>query len=212
MSAINHIKGTTTSSPLKIICLNEKVQLFIKLLQIVNVMLLVTAVSYITSSSPPTNPELFEAILPYNETKSYNNNIHKKNDINPYPNWCPDAICAKRMHCKPCKRRYLFILSQGRSGSTTLKNMINLLPSIRIRGEFSRNRFFTPMAKVFSTFDMNSHNKSTIATATTTTTSDQQKQQFTHYEYKDNHLMCAAQSFIEELGKIKMKCFIVYPV
>jgi len=50
-------------------------------------------------------------------------------------NWCPNTVCTNIGKCRPCDKHFLFILAQGRSGSTTLKNMINLLPGIRINGE-----------------------------------------------------------------------------
>jgi len=50
-------------------------------------------------------------------------------------NWCPNIVCTNIGKCRPCDKHFLFILAQGRSGSTTLKNMINLLPGIRIGGE-----------------------------------------------------------------------------
>eukprot|EP00542_Grammatophora_oceanica_P018471 CAMPEP_0194033052 /NCGR_PEP_ID=MMETSP0009_2-20130614/5862_1 /TAXON_ID=210454 /ORGANISM="Grammatophora oceanica, Strain CCMP 410" /LENGTH=296 /DNA_ID=CAMNT_0038673661 /DNA_START=38 /DNA_END=925 /DNA_ORIENTATION=- len=49
--------------------------------------------------------------------------------------WCPDATCVNTDLCEPCKRRYLIILATGRSGSTTLMNMIGKLPGIRMAGE-----------------------------------------------------------------------------
>jgi len=55
--------------------------------------------------------------------------------LNPHEDWCPNVSCNTGVTCEPCKRRFLFILAQGRSGSTTLKNMVNLLPGVRLSGE-----------------------------------------------------------------------------
>lgn len=49
--------------------------------------------------------------------------------------WCPEVVCKNTGNCHPCKRKWLFIIAQGRSGSTTMKNMINLLPGVRLNGE-----------------------------------------------------------------------------
>lgn len=54
---------------------------------------------------------------------------------NPHPQWCPGAVCSSSQFCRTCQRRFLFIITQGRAGSTTMKNMLNLLPGIRISGE-----------------------------------------------------------------------------
>jgi len=49
--------------------------------------------------------------------------------------WCPEVVCKNTANCHPCARKWLFIIAQGRSGSTTMKNMINLLPGVRLNGE-----------------------------------------------------------------------------
>ena len=49
--------------------------------------------------------------------------------------WCPNAACEGTGLCEPCKNKYLFVLATGRSGSTTIMAMLNLLPGIRIAGE-----------------------------------------------------------------------------
>ena len=49
--------------------------------------------------------------------------------------WCPDEVCKDTEDCRPCDQRFLFIIAQGRSGSTTLKNMVNMLPGVRLNGE-----------------------------------------------------------------------------
>ncbi len=58
------------------------------------------------------------------------------NNTNPHAkSWCPYALCRNSPLCTPCNRRYLFIITNGRSGSTTLLKMLNLLPGIRLSGE-----------------------------------------------------------------------------
>ncbi|KAL7570806.1 hypothetical protein ACA910_018877 [Epithemia clementina (nom. ined.)] len=49
--------------------------------------------------------------------------------------WCPDAVCDVTALCHPCRRRYLVILATGRSGSTTLQEMLHSLPGVRLSGE-----------------------------------------------------------------------------
>lgn len=57
------------------------------------------------------------------------------NNTNPHDAWCPYAKCRNSPSCAPCNRKYLFIVANGRSGSTTLLKMLNLLPGIRLSGE-----------------------------------------------------------------------------
>eukprot|EP00557_Chaetoceros_sp_GSL56_P013236 CAMPEP_0176483664 /NCGR_PEP_ID=MMETSP0200_2-20121128/4039_1 /TAXON_ID=947934 /ORGANISM="Chaetoceros sp., Strain GSL56" /LENGTH=375 /DNA_ID=CAMNT_0017880081 /DNA_START=234 /DNA_END=1364 /DNA_ORIENTATION=- len=64
------------------------------------------------------------------------------NETNPYSSsWCPRATCHNSPLCAPCIRRFLFILSTGRSGSTSLLKMMNKLPNIQLSGE-NRNELF----------------------------------------------------------------------
>ena len=64
------------------------------------------------------------------------------NTSNPFQNsWCPEATCNNSPVCAPCKRRFLFIVSTGRSGSTTLLRMMNMLPNVRLSGENSNELF-----------------------------------------------------------------------
>ncbi len=58
------------------------------------------------------------------------------NRTNPHiDSWCPNAKCFNSPMCTPCNRRFLFIVTTGRSGSTTLLKMFNLLPNVRRSGE-----------------------------------------------------------------------------
>jgi hypothetical protein len=49
--------------------------------------------------------------------------------------WCPNANCTGTPICYPCQRRWLIIVTTGRSASTTLTEMIDRLPGIRMTGE-----------------------------------------------------------------------------
>jgi len=57
------------------------------------------------------------------------------NTVNPNMHWCPKATCNNSPMCEPCKRKFLIVIATGRSGSTTLTNMIDLLPGVRMAGE-----------------------------------------------------------------------------
>jgi len=103
---------------------------------------------------------------------------------NPHSQWCPNVVCKDDSFCKPCKRRYLFIIAQGRSGSTTLKNMINFLPGVRIRGEIG-NTFYN-MKRVF--MEDKSHN-----------VGGSYRGSHGHHIYRETYMSCAAQSFIETI-------------
>lgn len=54
-----------------------------------------------------------------------------------HPSWCPNATCKNSARCHPCQRRFLILLAEGRSGSTTLTYMMDSLPGIRMSGENS---------------------------------------------------------------------------
>jgi Sulfotransferase family len=49
--------------------------------------------------------------------------------------WCPNANCKGTSICYPCQRRWLIIITTGRSASTTLTEMVNRLPGVRMTGE-----------------------------------------------------------------------------
>ena len=53
------------------------------------------------------------------------------NQTNPHQDsYCPKAVCNNSPLCQPCKKRFLFIVATGRSGSTTLLHMLNYLPNV----------------------------------------------------------------------------------
>lgn len=54
--------------------------------------------------------------------------------------WCPLAVANPpskydRVGCQPCDRRFLIIITTGRSASTTLTWMLDTLPGVRMSGE-----------------------------------------------------------------------------
>jgi hypothetical protein len=70
-----------------------------------------------------------------NDNKAQDNTLPPYNNYNPNPDWCPKAKCQNSPMCSPCKRKFLIIIATGRSGSTSLLDMLNLLPGVRIAGE-----------------------------------------------------------------------------
>jgi len=55
--------------------------------------------------------------------------------MNQNPTYCPIAKCYNSPRCQPCQRRFLIIIATGRSGSTTLMNLLDALPNVRMAGE-----------------------------------------------------------------------------
>jgi len=71
------------------------------------------------------------------------------NTTNPHPQWCPYARCHNSPICTPCQRRYLFIFATARSASTTLLQVLNDLPNVRLAGE--NNNTLKKQYKVYNT-------------------------------------------------------------
>lgn len=67
---------------------------------------------------------------PFNDT-----NPHERSSIGGKGGWCPFAACHNSPLCCPCQRRFLFIIAAGRSGSTSLLQMLNEFPGVRLSGE-----------------------------------------------------------------------------
>lgn len=61
------------------------------------------------------------------------NSTTTRNLLSPRFKWCPDSLCTPENPL--CAQKWLFILSTGRSGSTTLLETMNLIPNIRLIGE-----------------------------------------------------------------------------
>ena len=108
------------------------------------------------------------------------------NEIDP---WCPTTNCQTDISCDPCRRKFLFLLAQGRSGSTTLKNMINVLPGIRIGGETGQT--IRNLDNLFNQIrrDGNFENGN-----------GDLKNSWGHNPYDTNYLACPAMSMLEALN------------
>jgi hypothetical protein len=55
--------------------------------------------------------------------------------------WCPFAKCENSPLCQPCRKRFLLVVAGYRSGSTSMREMMDHLPGIRIGGE-NRNLIY----------------------------------------------------------------------
>jgi hypothetical protein len=81
-----------------------------------------------------TNEVLRQSLVQDQFSSSKQLNYHL-NKFNWTQSWCPMADCQGTGLCYPCQRRWLVILAEGRSGSTTLTEMIATLPGVRMAGE-----------------------------------------------------------------------------
>ena len=109
---------------------------------------------------------------------------------NPHPKWCPNVKCINNKKCQPCLHRYLFILAQSRSGSTTIRNMINVLPNMRIGGE--TGQLINDMTNLFNEAATNPSFKAGGRDF---------KKAWGHYSYDGpSYLVCPAQSILHALN------------
>ena len=116
-----------------------------------------------------------------------NSTFASDSSINPNE-WCPDTNCHNTGNCRPCERKWLFIIAQGRSGSTTLKNMLNLLPGVRLNGEMGNTT--EKMQNLWTYVHEDFH----LAWASGT-----MERAWGHNPY-NSELSCAAQKFIEAMN------------
>ena len=72
------------------------------------------------------------------------------NRDNPNDMWCPEATCFNSPVCQSCKRRFLIEIATGRSGSTSLMHMLEMLPGVRMGGE-NKNQLYA-IRKMFDNF------------------------------------------------------------
>lgn len=52
-----------------------------------------------------------------------------------FPEYCSGKKCVSSLLCKACEQKFIFIISMGRAGSTTLMEMFGSLPGVRLAGE-----------------------------------------------------------------------------
>jgi hypothetical protein len=84
---------------------------------------------------PRTNTSVHEAVHSYGNNTTMQGistgDFQPFNETNPHKtSWCPKASCHNSPICAPCNKRFLFILATGRSGSTSLLDMMNKLPNV----------------------------------------------------------------------------------
>eukprot|EP00591_Stephanopyxis_turris_P001547 CAMPEP_0195510866 /NCGR_PEP_ID=MMETSP0794_2-20130614/3384_1 /TAXON_ID=515487 /ORGANISM="Stephanopyxis turris, Strain CCMP 815" /LENGTH=395 /DNA_ID=CAMNT_0040638373 /DNA_START=132 /DNA_END=1316 /DNA_ORIENTATION=+ len=99
--------------------------------------------------------------------------------------WCPFAPCEKSVNCEPCRRRFLVLIATGRSGSTSLMNMLDFLPGVRMGGE--NNNTLHALNTLMETFNLEHENWQDRSGA------------WKHGALSRASLSCAAQSFIEAI-------------
>jgi len=128
------------------------------------------------------------------DTTTSNSQSHSKipefNNINPNSDFCPYATCDNSPLCQPCLRRFIFIIAIGRTGSTTILNMLNMLPGVRLTGE---PRFFDE--KIVAAIK---HLEENVEFDLWGMFGDWFNSQW-HYKIPTNSLACPAQKFIETI-------------
>jgi len=118
--------------------------------------------------------------------------VIKSDDTNTNKEWCPKAKCISFGSCNPCTKEFLFIIAQARSGGTTIKNMINLLPGIRVSGEvgsFTIKRMMDLWKYVRSGPDDNLERGR-----------GEFESPWGHHDYPEEYLSCPAQALIESIN------------
>jgi len=101
--------------------------------------------------------------------------------------WCPKAKCSVTAICQTCQRRFLIILTIGRSASTTLTWTLNLLPGVRMSGEdqgLLMNLMNFEREKLKYPFEMKSSNRFGA---------------FDHNPIPEGSLACAYQKMVEAI-------------
>lgn len=108
---------------------------------------------------------------------------------NPNKDWCPNVSCQNIGSCKPCDKKFLFVLAQGRSGSTTMKNMLNELPGVRLSGEVGDT-----IKEMKHLWDYILNNENLVRGR------GNFKGSWGHNDYPPSYLSCPAQMLIESIN------------
>jgi len=112
------------------------------------------------------------------------------NNYNPNSNWCPYATCTNTPKCQPCQRRFLILIATGRSGSTTLMNLLDSLPHVRMAGE-NKGQLINDFNTYFNfhdTIEFDIHNENGVDGA------------WKHYAMSNQALSCPIQSMYEAIN------------
>lgn len=109
---------------------------------------------------------------------------------NPNLSWCPYAKCHNSPMCSPCRRKFLIIIATGRSGSTTLTNMLDLLPDVRMAGENNGHLLFGLQAleNLKNTRNFKLRSKETVTGA------------WKHHAIPEGSISCPIQNMFENMN------------
>lgn len=101
--------------------------------------------------------------------------------------WCPqNSQCNSTEICQPCKKQFLVIIATGRSGSTTLMEMLGSLPNIRMAGENDNflHRIYKLHENIHPSFKINK----------------EQHGAWKHHAIPEQGMACAEQNIIESIN------------
>jgi len=124
--------------------------------------------------------------------QEYGEKYHAFNQKNPWTSFCPYAKCSNSDHCRPCDRRFIFEIAIGRSGSTSLLDLINALPGVRLSGE--NNGMLIGLTNIiyrlhFGSWKTRLYNEDT----------NHMLHSFWHNRISKGALSCPAQQFVETI-------------
>jgi len=110
--------------------------------------------------------------------------------LNPNIDWCPQATCHNSLTCRPCDRKFLIVIATGRSGSTTLTNMLDLLPGVRMAGENNGHLMygFHAMSNLELTEDFHLHSRKEVKGA------------WRHHPIPEQSTTCPIQHMFESMN------------
>ena len=108
--------------------------------------------------------------------------------------WCPNAACSNSALCQPCKQRFLFILSTGRAASTTLLDMINHLPNVRLGGE-NKNTMY-----IASTIETNLKTQGFGGLRSKVRARSSSNDPWFHHEIPEQAMACTFQKVLETIN------------
>jgi len=118
---------------------------------------------------------------------------HRHHHIpNPHMAWCPKAECFNSPMCQPCQRRFLMVITNGRSASTTLTWMLDLLPGVRMAGE-NNNALYHIKTMMDSIF------QGTTSMMLDTSNETDPYSAWYHHPILPGTLSCASQKIIETI-------------
>jgi len=152
----------------------------------------ITIINSTTTSNDLTIAELKRQIQQLQDSVNNEKLLETFNNVNPNSDFCPYANCNNTPLCQPCLRRFIFEISVGRSGSTTILDMLNMLPDVRLAGEnenllklvehmiwsLENDKLVDLYGKHFASNNFHDH---------------------WHYKSPHNSLACPAQKFIEAI-------------